>query len=164
MLDSPRYVCCKKYSVSWLFKLAITAPSVPFGGVVCCWKKLGFLERNQCFGLIIILLGLKGLHKLRITLFSTKFTILRALVAAFCLCLGSGVAGFLLELQRCPFLRHKRPLTQDFLLFFMYSKGWLSFKSVKVQLLPGYAVLRKHYSQKTIYMEYIRLKLGGFHV
>lgn len=31
VLDSPRYVCCKKYSVSWLFKLAITAPSVPFG-------------------------------------------------------------------------------------------------------------------------------------
>lgn len=152
MLDSPRYICCEKYSAflaihigdkstkcsfwasisaqchfNWVWLLSLTKAWIPWRNLVL-WLKF------------ITLPFFKGLHKLQCRagcesmLSSRKFTIFKNLISIFYLSLSLGVMGFLLELQRCPFLRHKKTLCQDFLLFLMYFKGWLSFKSVKIQL------------------------------
>lgn len=151
VLDSPRYICCEKCSEpAWLFASEVTARSAPFGrpfqwGGISVWV---LPPAKTCIpwrkaGIWLHLLYphfFNGHHTLQrgagceSALSSGKFTSFMSLISIFYLCLSLGVRGFFLELQRCPFLRHRKTLTQDLLLFLMYFKGWLSFNSVKIQL------------------------------
>lgn len=127
VLDSPRYVCCEKsLEPSWLFPLEMQHKVLI--GLSVTAKSLNSLEKLGALTLMDSAPIFKGLQKLqcRAGSASRKFPIFKDLISTFHSCLSLGVAGFLLQLQDCPFLRHKNTLTQNFLLFWYILKaGWV---------------------------------------
>lgn len=91
--------------------------------VGCRWQKLRFLGERWSFGLIYYIPVFQNRLQRRAGCESApsfrKSSGSENLISAFSL----GETGFLLELQRYPFLGHKKTLAQDFLLFLMYFKG-----------------------------------------